>query len=161
MKNQCRLTIATLALACTCTTTAQTVYKSVDAQGRVTYSSSAPAAVAEEMVEEVPIAPGPTALERREAERRAMALEGTTRQAEQQRQERARKTEQAVSEAKRELDDAKLGLEEARIKGDDDWQTIASGGRVLKQSYLDRVAAAEQRVKQAQKALRNARSGSR
>lgn len=159
MKIQLRPMIAALALALACPAMAQTVYKSVDAEGRVSYSSSPPPEAAGDLVEEVPIAPGPTEQEQQEARRRAGELEGATRRAERERQKKADKTAEAVSAAERELDDANLALDEARIQGDDDWQTIVGGGRVPRQSYIDRVQRAERRVEDAKKALRGARSG--
>ena len=159
MRNQHRVTIATMALAFTWTAGAETVYKSVDPQGKVTYSSSPPADTGKEMVEAIPIAPGPTEEERREADQRNRELQKAVRQAEQQRREQAENRAETVSDAERELRNAEVALQETRIQGDDDWQYLATGGRVLKQSYLDRVAEAEQKVKEAEKRLRGARSG--
>jgi TolA-binding protein len=161
MNSRRGVTIAPITLLAACTAMAQTVYKSVDAQGRVTYSSSPPPAAADEMVEKVRIAPGPTEQQQQEAARRVEKLEEATRSAEQQRQEQTARRTQARSEAQRELRKAQIALEEARIKGDGDWQTLATGGRVLKQSYLDRVDNAERRVRQAQDAARGAGSSRR
>jgi TolA-binding protein len=161
MKSRRQLTFATVSLLAACAATAQSVYKSVDAQGRVTYSSSPPSTAAGETVEKVRIAPGPTERQQREAARRANDLEAGMRDAERQKQEQTAKRSQATSDAERELRKARIALEEAQIKGDDDWQYLATGGRVLKQSYLDRVDAAERRVQKAEKSLRSARSGRR
>jgi len=81
--------------------------------------------------------------------------------AEKQQREQTSETAQSRSEAERGLRNARIALQEARIKGDDDWQYLAAGGRVLKQSYLDRVKDAERRVKDAEEGLRRAGSGSR
>jgi len=161
MKRQCRLAIATILFVFACAATAQTVYKSVDARGRVTYSSSPPPDVSEETLEEIPIAPGPTEEQRQAAAERAKELQATMHNAEKQQREQTSETAQSRSEAERGLRNARIALQEARIKGDDDWQYLAAGGRVLKQSYLDRVKDAERRVKDAEEGLRRAGSGSR
>jgi hypothetical protein len=155
------LTIGIVSVLVAFSVSAQTVYKSVDSQGRVTYSSSPPPEAATEMVEAVPLAPGPTPEQQQEAAKRARDLEAITRAEDAQRQAQTKKGTTAATEARQELRDAQIALQEARIQGDDDWQYLAAGGRVLKQSYLDRVDAAEKRVKQAEKALRSARSGRR
>ncbi|MCG6861315.1 MAG: DUF4124 domain-containing protein [Chromatiaceae bacterium] len=161
MKTQRRVTITTIALFCTFTATAQTVYKSVDADGKVTYSAAPPPDAAAEMVEKVPIAPGPTDQQRSAAENRTKELESVTESAEQEREAQDTESAEAASSAEQELRRARIALQEAQIQGDDDWQYLASGGRVLKQSYLDGVAEAKRRVQEAEKALRSARSGRR
>lgn len=161
MKTQRWLPIAVIALLAACPATAQTVYKSVDAQGRVTYSSTPPPAETGELVERVPIEPGPTEQQQQEATQKAKELEATTNSALQQRQAQGDQRASTASVAEKELRKAQIALEEAQIKGDGDWQTLATGGRVLKQSYLDRVQSAEQRVREAENSVRNARSGRR
>jgi len=140
---------------------AQTVYKSVDAQGRVSYSSSPPPAAADATVEKIPIDPGPSEQQQQRAAQRVKRLESITRNAEQQRQEQAARHAQVSSDAQMELRKAQIALEEAQIIGDNDWQTLATGGRVLKQSYLERVDKARRRVQQTEEAARSARSGER
>jgi hypothetical protein len=161
MNSRHRLAIAALSLCFAGTTGAQTVYKSVDEQGRVTYSSSPPPAAAEDMVEKVEIAPGPTQQQKRDAVQRARELQSSNRNAEQQRREQLERRSQSAFAADRELREARIALEEARIQSDDDWQYLAAGGRVLKQSYLDRVNAAERRLQQAEKAASDARRSTR
>ena len=157
MKSQCHLTIAAIALVWACTATGQEVYKSVDARGRVTYSSSPPPNASEEKVETVTIAPGPTEQQRQEAMQRAKELDDDSQRAAQEQQERTREATKALSDAELELRNAEAALRDARIQRDDDWQHLVSGGRVLKQSYLDRVKDAEKRVEQAEKAVRASR----
>jgi chaperonin cofactor prefoldin len=157
MKRQRQLTIAIISLIWTCTATAEAVYKSVDAQGRVTYSSTPPPDAPGEMVEEVSIEPGPTEQQQQEAMERAKKLQEVTQRADEQRQEQAAEAAQARSDAEQELKDAEAALEEARIRHPDDWQFLAGGGRVLKPSYRERVEAAEKKVEEAQKAVRSAR----
>jgi type IV secretory pathway VirB10-like protein len=138
---------------------ARTVYKSVDAQGNVTYSSTPPPPDSREKVEKVPIAPPPPGTERKEAVERLRSIEVESARSDRKRQELEKKRAESVSAAETELQKARDALEDAKIQGDDDWQYLARGGRVLKQSYLDRVDQAEQRVRDAEEALRKARSG--
>lgn len=162
MKGHHRLTFAAISLLAICTTAeAQPVYKSVDAQGQVTYSSTPPATAGEEMVEQVQIAPGPTEQQKRDAAQQASELESATRRAELERQEQRTQHSQATSDTEQELRKARIALEEAETQSVDDWQYLATGGRVLKQSYLDRVDAAKRRVQQAEKSARGAKSGRR
>jgi hypothetical protein len=141
---------------------AETVYKSIDAQGHVTYSSTPPEKTGTvEKVEEVPIVPGPTEEERRKAEQRAQETETAAGRLGAQQQQRQTATSQVVAEAEKNLEQARTNLEQAKVKNLDDWQYLASGGRVLKQSYFDRVATAEQQVREAERALQDARSSQR
>lgn len=87
MKHQHRLAIATAALLAAFTASAQTVYKSVDARGRVSYSSTPPITAPEEMIEKVKIAPGPTEQQKQDAAQRAKALETDRGRAEATKQE--------------------------------------------------------------------------
>jgi hypothetical protein len=136
-----------------------TVYKSIDAQGNVTYSSTPPETPGKvEQVEEIPLPPGPTEQERRAAEQRARQIEAASARLAAERQQQEGAGAQSVEAASRQLDQARATLEQTKTKKPEDWQYLASGGRVLKQSYLDRVAKAEQRVREAEQALQEARS---
>jgi hypothetical protein len=161
MNTKRRLAIATMTHFWVCVATAQSVYKSIDAQGRVTYSSTPPLDAPEEMIEEVRIAPGPTEQQRRDAMRRAKELQEITRRTEQEREERAAEAAQALSDARLELRNAEAALSEARIKREDDWELRADRGHVLKPAYHKRVEAAERGVQEAEKAVRRARRAPR
>jgi hypothetical protein len=140
----------------------EAVYKSIDAQGNVTYSSTPPETSGKTgRVEEVPLPPGPTEQERRAAEQRAQQIESAAARLAAERQQRQEASAASVEAASRQLDQARATLEQAKTKKLEDWQYLGSGGRVLKQSYLDRVAKAEQRVREAEQALREARSAQR
>jgi hypothetical protein len=139
---------------------AETVYKTIDAQGRVTYSSTPPATPgARERVEEVPIVPGPTEDERRQAEQRLKETEAAAARLAAEAERAQNATSQDTAEAEKALQQARVNLEQAKTKNLDDWQYLATGGRVLNQSYFDRVTAAEQQVRQAEEALQRARNG--
>jgi hypothetical protein len=83
MKRRSQLTIAAIALLGTFAAMAQEIYKSVDAQGRVTFSSSPPPGVPGELVQKVKIPPGPTEEQRQEAAQRAKEIERMLRAEEQ------------------------------------------------------------------------------
>jgi hypothetical protein len=150
--------VAMVGLVLAGTALSQGVYKSVDAQGRVTYSAKPPTDVRADRVERVPIAPGPTEHQRQAAEKRSKALRAATQKVEKVRGERDVKASRDAAVAKRELKKAEAALQEAKLKGDDDWQYLSTGGRVLKQDYLDRVKEAEQAVQQARRSVREAES---
>jgi hypothetical protein len=138
---------------------AQEVYKSVGPDGAVSYSSTPPAQGDGVLVEEVPIAPGPSEAERREAEQRVQAIDRELNRTEQARQEQAAQGQGDSAGTEQALQQARSALEQAKVQRLDDWQYLSSGGRVLKQSYLDRVQRAEQAVKAAEDAVRKARAG--
>lgn len=98
MKHQHRLAIATVALLAACTASAETVYKSVDAQGRVSYSSTPPITAPEEMIEKVKIAPGPTEQQKQDATQRAKALETDRSRAEATKQEQQTQPSRATAD---------------------------------------------------------------
>jgi hypothetical protein len=128
------------------------VYKSIDAEGNVSYSSRPPESAAG--VERVPLDPAPTESQRQQAEERVREMEQAAARMERERADTQEETSASVAAAEKELEEARAVLEKASVKTVDDWQTLAAGGRVLKQSYLDRVARAEERVRAAESALR-------
>jgi hypothetical protein len=135
------------------------VYKSVDAEGRVTYSATPPPQEDAAVVEQVPLAPGPSEAERREAEQRVQAIGRELTRTEQERRTQASQGRGGVAEAEQALQQARSDLEQAKVQRLDDWQYLSGGGRVLKQSYLDRVQRAQQAVKTAEDAVRKTRAG--
>lgn len=135
------------------------VYKSVDPQGNVTYSSSPPNPGSAEIVKQVEIDPPPSQAEQQEAEQRIKRIERESARTDRQRREQADSRKEAATDTEKTLDQARIALEEASVKRDSDWQYLSTGGRVLKQSYLDRVKRAEQQVKAAEDSARKARRG--
>lgn len=151
-----RLHLYTFALSLLVSPAGAQVYKSVDADGRVTYSSRPPAPDPTTAVEEMTIAPPPPERDRIEAENRIKRIEQNTARKQKQLKENKGSKQKSIETATKELDQARLALVEAKIKGDSDWQYLRTGGRVLKQSYLDRVARAQRAVKVSEEALRKA-----
>lgn len=130
----------------------ETVFRSVDAAGNVTFSATPPPTGTARQVEEVQILPGPTPEAQEAADQRVRALmEETERRREARAAAQAPDDERAAAE--QELQQALQDLEEARIQRDDDWQQIAGGGRFLAPRYFERVEQAEQRVEAARRAL--------
>jgi hypothetical protein len=159
-----QLTLRSLSLvllaAWTAVAGAETVYKSIDAQGNVTYSSTPPETAGKrQQVEEVLITPGPSEEERLNAEKRAKETEAAAAQSGQTQARQQAARSQIVGEAEKNLAQARANLEQAKVKDLGDWQYLASGGRVLKQSYFDRIAKAERQLREAERALEQARSG--
>jgi hypothetical protein len=138
---------------------AEAVYKSVDADGKITYSSTPPPAGSAREVEELQILPGPTSAEEDAAARRERALEGVEQKRENERAATEKRRGAAIAAAQQDLIRAKADLEQAKIQGDGDWQYLVSGGRVLSGSYFERIADAEAKVEAAEKALQRTRQG--
>lgn len=133
---------------------ADTIYRSVDEHGRVTYSQHPPDDPAQ--VEQVDVRSDPSAERQHEAQARARALREAAQQL-----ERVHAREQAhqaseIETAQAALSTAEKRLEQARIMRDDDWQGLAGGGRRLRESYHHRVEAAEAQVEAARERLRQA-----
>jgi TolA-binding protein len=155
MKRRDRLTIAAISLLFGCVAAAdEEVYKSIDAQGRVTYSAKPPPEVPGEMVEEVKIRPGPTAEQVQQAEQHAKALQELTQQTQKKRQEQRQTQEQDktlkdLSKAEKELREATSVLEEA--------EKTQPGGYYLGPEQYKRIEAARQKVQQAKEAAQAAR----
>lgn len=132
------------------------IFKSIDAQGNVTYSSTPPSDDVQQ-VETVELPPGPTAEEQAEAQRQARELEAVADEQARAQAARAQGRSNRVQQARAELDEALQALDEVQQReSPTDWQTLASGGRVPSAGYLQRVEDAKERVQQAREALRQA-----
>ncbi len=127
------------------------IYKSVDSEGRVSFSSKPPAGARQ--VEEIPIQPGPTAEQIEATKTRANR---TLEQAEKS-ESPAAKRRQATMAASEKVRNAQAALDKAKIIQPEDWQHLANGKWHLKQSYFDRVKEHEAVIEKAKKALRGVR----
>ncbi|MGH6636616.1 MAG: DUF4124 domain-containing protein [Gammaproteobacteria bacterium] len=143
--------ISVLLLACCSLAYSEPIYKSVDSEGRVSFSSKPP--VGARQVEEIQIQPGPTADQIEATKARAKR---TIEQA-QKSESPAQKRRQAKMAASEKLREAQAALEKAKVIQPEDWQHLAGGGRHLKQSYFDRVKHYEAAAEKATKALRAVR----
>jgi hypothetical protein len=137
------------------------IYKSIDADGNVTYSSTPPEDPRVQRVETVEVDPGPSPEAQTEAERRMRGIESAAQQQAAERQGRRAARAGSVEAAEEALQQARQDLVKAQERGPGDWQTIATGGRVPSASYLQRVQKAQQRVQAAEEALEAARAGGR
>ena len=134
---------------------AEEIYKSVDADGNVTYSSVPPEEAVDTQTVSVPDAP--SEVQRQEAEQREKQRQ---RAADNMARERAARDSQrggTVQDAEKGRDRAKTQLERAQVEQDSDWQGLAGGGRRLKESYFERVRNAEEELRQAEEAVSKAR----
>lgn len=152
-----RFSLMILAALSAAPAVADTVYKSVDDQGNVTYSAEPPKASEAKRVEEIRVGDGPSEEEQAEALQRMREMELTVERLEQERMLEAQAQDAAVAAARAELEEAQAALEQAREMSPDDWQRIVTGGRTPKPSYFERVDRAEQRVQAAEQALREVR----
>lgn len=136
---------AGIALVCSLVATgtvyADAIYKSVDAEGNVTYSTTPPTQGKGQRVQELRIQTGPTA-----------PPPETTPATPNPEQQAA-----AIRTAQQALIRAKAELEQTKIQGNGDWQPGANGGKVLSAEYTNRVAAAEAQVEAAEQDLQRAR----
>ena len=135
---------------------ADAIYKSVDAQGRVSYSTTAPVPGSAGTVEPMRIRtgaeapppgavgglppPGPGASPGAGQGARAGAAALPSPQ-----------------QAQQALIQAKAALEQAKIHGEDDWQTTPGGQQVSTLEYDQRVTAAQEKVRELEAALERAR----
>jgi len=141
-------------LAFTGTAVADAVYKSVDADGNVTYSANPPPEAVE--TQSIALPEEPSAAQRQEAEQRARQLEQAAGNAQKKLKRAQPGRGNTVEKAEKELEKAREALEQAKVQKPTDWQNI-QGGRFLKPSYLQRVKNAEERVQKAEKKLAEAR----
>ena len=139
-------------------TLAQTVYKSVDAEGNVTYGDQAPAS---DFVDahRFELAPDPTAEQRAEA---AAESARVIREADIEGARRGPRASPAeLREAERRLSEARSRLRNYEVVRDDDWGGTQQGKRTLKPSYFARVDAARKQLSEAQAELTRLRKQGR
>ncbi len=108
-------------------THAQTVYKSVDAQGRVTYSQSPPVAATD--VEAVTVRESTGGAAPEQAQQLRQEVERQAAEGQRQREAQKERKAAAVADAERRLQRARDGLDAAERRGDGDWQTLTGGAR--------------------------------
>jgi hypothetical protein len=133
---------------------AYNIYKSVDAQGNVTYSSSPPADTT--MVERVKLAPAPSKDSLAAAKERERQIVAAGNQISTERKAQQETQAKGVDAARQEVNNAQAALADAKVMRDSDWQGTVQGKRHLKPEYFARVQAAESRLAQAQKAYKDA-----
>ena len=120
---------------------AEEIYKSVDADGNVTYSWVPPEEAVDTQTVSVPDAP-PEA-QQQEAVQREKQLQRAADSLARERSARDRQRGGMVQDVEKSRDQAKAQLEQAQVKQDSDWQGLAGGGRRLNESYLNLVSRLE------------------
>ena len=141
---------------------ADSVYRWVDANGTVNFSSTPPANASARDVGTVDLAPGPTSEDQQTAEERAHAIGNAADRLREDRLSSKDKKQDSVTEAERALKEAQAKYANAQVQTADDWQTIAGGGgRYLKESYFDRLRSAQEALNQAQENFARAKRDAR
>ncbi|MEW8506737.1 MAG: DUF4124 domain-containing protein [Candidatus Thiodiazotropha sp.] len=125
------------------------VYRTVDADGNVTYTDSPPNVDAS--VEKVEIHPGPSEASRLDTERRNAAIRKAMEEAQAERLEKEASRGERLSKARKALDEAEESLKKSKEIGDDDRQFFTGGRSRIRPEYYDRIKQAEDKVEAARK----------
>jgi multidrug resistance efflux pump len=134
---------------------AEPVYKSIDAEGNVTYSATPTTQAV--TTTPINIDPAPSAERKQQAIQRQQEWQRSARDASNAINSRREQRAQALEQAKQALEQARQSLAEASVQQTDDWQGKAGGGRHLKASYFARVQQAQAAVELAERNLARAR----
>ena len=137
---------------------AEAVYRSVDAQGRVTYSDMPPADA--EAAETVNLLEPLSEARRREAEARQRKLIDLVGEREQEKAQAKAERDGTLEEAQQALEEARKRVDDARVIRTTDWWGVVGSGQ-LKPEYQERVREAEKELAAAERNLRLVKSGQR
>jgi hypothetical protein len=129
----------------------QEIYRSVDAEGNVTYSDQPP--TGNQKAEPIELPPPPSAEQIRESEKRNKAIDQAADKAERQRLNQEQSQDEQIAQARKALEEAEAKLAQAKLIQDDDRQSLAAGKRRIRPEYFDRIKAAEAEVEKARKRL--------
>ncbi|MEW8052238.1 MAG: DUF4124 domain-containing protein [Candidatus Thiodiazotropha sp.] len=147
--------LASLIVALPALLQAGDVYRSVDAEGNVTYTDTPPKT--DGSVEKIEIQPGPSEASRLDTEERNAAIRKAMEEARAKRLERKASREERLSKAREELEDAEADLKRTKELGDDDRQYLSGGRSRIKPEYFDRIKEAEDKVEAARKNFKEIR----
>ncbi|MBL3601429.1 MAG: DUF4124 domain-containing protein [gamma proteobacterium endosymbiont of Lamellibrachia anaximandri] len=150
-----RLLFCLLLLPVLSVANAETVYRSVDESGQVTYSDTP----GEGRSDVVKMPSGPSTASKQEAQVREKAIRNAADKAGRQRQSLNQQRAANVSEAEQALQAAEARLDDAKILRDEDRQSTAGGGRRIRPEYFERIKQEEAAVEAARKKLQQARNG--
>ncbi|MBW9265255.1 MAG: DUF4124 domain-containing protein [Candidatus Thiodiazotropha sp. (ex. Lucinisca nassula)] len=131
------------------------VYRSVDAEGNVTYTDTPPKT--DSTVEKIEIQPGPSEASKLDTEERNAAIRKAMEEARAKRLEKKASREERLSKAREELEDAEADLERTKELGEDDRQYLSGGRSRIKPEYFDRIKEAEDKVEAARKNFKEIR----
>ncbi|MEW8029374.1 MAG: DUF4124 domain-containing protein [Candidatus Thiodiazotropha sp.] len=147
--------LASLIVALPALLQAGDVYRSVDAEGNVTYTDTPPKT--DGSVEKIEIQSGPSEASRLDTEERNAAIRKAMEEARAKRLERKASREERLSKAREELEDAEADLKRTKELGDDDRQYLSGGRSRIKPEYFDRIKEAEDKVEAARKNFKEIR----
>ncbi|MBT2970201.1 MAG: DUF4124 domain-containing protein [Candidatus Thiodiazotropha sp. (ex Ctena orbiculata)] len=131
------------------------VYRTVDAEGNVTYTDSPPAVDAS--AEKIEIHPGPSEASRLDTVRRNAAIRKAVEEAQAERLEKEAAHDARLSQARKELEEAEENLKKSKEIGDDDRQYFTGGRSRIRPEYFDRLKEAEGKVEAARKKYKEIR----
>ncbi len=156
------LRLGLAALLASAPVSAETIYRWVDKDGSVSFSSSPPPGMPKDRLNEVEVDPGPPAAQQQAADDRVRQIQGAADRMQEERQLAKQGRVERLAQAEDEVRQAQAVLARAQVQTPEDWQTIAgTGGRYLKPSYYDRVRAAQETLARAQERLAKAQREAR
>ncbi|EGW53841.1 DUF4124 domain-containing protein [Candidatus Endoriftia persephone] len=137
---------------------ADTLYRSVDPEGRVIYSDTPQSDSVE--TQRIQVESKPSAAAQQQAQQRESEIRRAADKAVAQREYKRKQRARVVEQAEQQLQEAEQRLEQARVLRDEDRQTIGGGkGRRIRPEYFERIEQAEAAVAAARKRLQQARIG--
>jgi hypothetical protein len=148
--------LALLVLALPVHLSAGEVYRSVDAEGNVTYTDEPPRRD-DGSAEKIEIHPGPSEASRLDTEKRNEAIRRAMEEARGKRLKREAARNAKLAEAQKALKEAEEELKKAKVIDDDSRQNLSGGRSRLSPAYLERVRAAEAKVEAARKKYKETR----
>lgn len=162
MSSAPRLGVGVAALLLSGACYAETIYRWVDKDGSVSFSSSPPPGMPKERLSEVEVEGGPPAERQQAAEERVRQIQDTADRMQQERTMAKMGGMERLAQAEDQVRQAQADLARAQVQTPEDWQTIAGGGgRYLKPNYYDRVRAAQEILARAQERLAKAQRDTR
>jgi hypothetical protein len=132
----------------------ETIYRSVDKQGNVTYTNI-PSSVNESSVRvELPAAPSAESLQ--ESKQRNSEIQRAAKEAQEKRLREKRQKQDRIKAAEKRLQEAEARLDKAKVIRDEDRESLTNGKRRIRSDYFARVKQAKEAVDEARKALSEA-----
>lgn len=131
------------------------VYRSVDAEGNVTFTDKPPEA--DRSVEKIEIHPGPSEASRLDTERRNAAIRKAMEEARDKRLEKEAARDDRLSEARNALSKAEDELKQSKEIGEDDRQYLSGGRSRIRPEYFERLKEAEAKVEKARRKYKEIR----
>jgi chaperonin cofactor prefoldin len=131
------------------------VYRTVDEQGNVTYTDTPPANSSE--AEKVDIQPGPSQESISDTMQRNRAIRKAMEEAQEKRLEKEVSREERIKKAEEAVEEAKQRLAEMEKLDEDDRQYLQGGKSYIRPDYYERIRKARKALEEAKKRLRKMR----